>query len=73
MEKKQLICPYCRSKDVTIWGEKTVINYDTSVKVYRCYSCGQYFEVRHIEGCGDKIFTYFLERSKVSSQEIKTA
>ena len=70
---KELICPYCRGKDVTIWAEKinpidkhTVIGQEGLVKVYRCYTCGQFFDVRHIVGCGDKIFTYGDNFPKIS-------
>lgn len=59
MKEEDLICPYCRSNDVTEWGTKlTGNNLYKPVNIYRCCRCGRDFEVRIVKKCGEQIFTY---------------
>jgi len=45
-------CPYCKSPDVDVWTKKIEIG----IIVYRCYSCGQLFEIRNVPNCGEQTF-----------------
>jgi len=53
-----LKCPYCYSTNITLWVEKYKIGIEKPIKVYRCYECNTYFEIRNIEGCGEQTFAY---------------
>ncbi len=46
-------CPICGRDNIVLW-EKSL----KTIRLYRCYDCGEIFEERDIKDCGKQTFHY---------------